>query len=67
VPSAGTLGEYERLLTEHGFLRIHKSYMVNTKYVSKVDRDGILLMNDGKQLAISKRRKEIVMNTLKQH
>jgi two-component system LytT family response regulator len=61
-----TLGEYEDLLAEHGFLRIHKSHLVNAKYVTKVDRDGLLLMSDGKQLAISKRRKEMVMNKLKQ-
>lgn len=62
-----TLGEYEDLLGEHGFLRIHKSYMVNAKYVSKVDREGSVMMNDGKQLVISKRRKEMVMNRLRQH
>jgi two-component system, LytTR family, response regulator len=62
-----TLGEYEDLLTEHGFLRIHKSYLVNIKYVRKVEREGLLLMSDGKQLTISKRRKELVMKTLKQH
>lgn len=62
-----TLGEYEDLLGEHGFLRIHKSYMVNAKYVSKVDREGSVMMNDGKQLVISKRRKEMVMSRLRQH
>jgi two-component system, LytTR family, response regulator len=62
-----TLGEYEDLLAEHGFLRIHKSHLVNAKYVCKVDKDGMVLMTDGKQLAISKRRKEAVMNRLKQH
>ena len=62
-----TLGEYEDLLEEHGFLRIHKSHLVNAKYVTKVDRDGLLLMSDGKQLVISKRRKEMVMSKLKQH
>jgi two-component system LytT family response regulator len=62
-----TLGEYEELLAEHGFLRIHKSYLVNTKYVSNIDREGLLLMSDGKQLPVSKRRKEMVMLTLKQH
>jgi two-component system, LytTR family, response regulator len=61
-----TLGEYEDLLASHGFLRIHKSYLVNAKYVSKVDREGLLLMSDGKQFPISKRRKEAVMNMLKQ-
>jgi two-component system LytT family response regulator len=62
-----TLGEYEDLLIDHGFVRIHKSYLVNTKYVTKVDREGIVLMSDGKQLTVSKRRKEMVMKTLKQH
>ncbi|MEO7307333.1 MAG: LytTR family DNA-binding domain-containing protein [Ferruginibacter sp.] len=62
-----TLGEYEDLLKEHGFIRIHKSHLVNTKYVSNVNREGILLMSDGKQLTISKRRKEVVMKTLKQN
>ena len=62
-----TLGEYEDLLGEHGFLRIHKSYMVNAKYVSKVDREGSVMMNDRKQFVISKRRKEMVMNRLRQH
>lgn len=62
-----TLGEYEDLLREHGFVRIHKSYLVNARYVSKIDREGTLLMSDNKLLPVSKRRKEIVMNTLKQH
>lgn len=62
-----TLGEYEDLLTEHGFLRIHKSHLVNAKYVSKVDREGTLIMTDGRQLTISKRRKEMVMSKLRQH
>lgn len=61
-----TLGEYEELLSEHGFLRIHKSSLVNAKYVTKVDREGMLQMSDGKQLSVSKRRKELVMKTLRQ-
>jgi len=60
-----TLGEYEDLLAEYGFLRIHKSYLVNVKYVTKIDREGILLMSDGKQLAVSKRKKEMVMHSLR--
>jgi two-component system LytT family response regulator len=62
-----TLGEYEDLLAEHGFIRIHKSHLVNVKFVCKVDKEGMVLMTDGKLLAISKRRKEAVMHSLKQH
>ncbi|HEV7782740.1 MAG TPA: LytTR family DNA-binding domain-containing protein [Chitinophagaceae bacterium] len=60
-----TIGDYEDLLKEHGFLRIHKSYLVNAKYVTKIDREGAVVMHDGKQLTISKRRKEAVMSALK--
>lgn len=62
-----TLGEYEELLAEQGFLRIHKSYLVNAKYVTSVDREGILVMSDGRQLPVSKRRKEAVLHALKSH
>jgi len=60
-----TLGEYEELLADHGFIRIHKSNLVNLKYVTNIDREGNLLMKDGKILSISKRKKEMVLNTLK--
>ncbi len=62
-----TLGEYEDLLREHGFLRIHKSHLVNVRHVSKVDREGTLQMSDGKQLVISRRRIGMVMSVLKQY
>ncbi|MEO6820409.1 MAG: LytTR family DNA-binding domain-containing protein [Ginsengibacter sp.] len=60
-----TLGEYEDLLEEYGFLRIHKSYLVNKKFVTSVDRDGNILMANGKSFPISRRRKEMIMNSLK--
>ena len=60
-----TLGEYEEILEEHGFLRIHKSYLINRKFITKIDREGVVIMSDGKALAFSRRRKESVMSILK--
>ncbi len=60
-----TLGEFEDLLEEYGFLRIHKSYLVNKSFVSSVNRDGDVIMADGKALPISRRRKDGIMNSLK--
>lgn len=59
-----TLGEYEEILGTHHFIRIHKSYLVNKKYVSKIDKEGLVLMSDGKSLPISRRRKDAVKNLL---
>ncbi|MEO8116115.1 MAG: LytTR family DNA-binding domain-containing protein [Bacteroidota bacterium] len=60
-----TLGEFEDLLEEYGFLRIHKSYLVNKNFVTSVNRDGDVIMADGKALPISRRRKDGIMNSLK--
>ena len=60
-----TLGDYQELLEDYGFTRIHKSYLVNRKYITKIDREGMLWMSDGKPLSISRRRKEAVLQSLK--
>lgn len=60
-----SLGEYEEILEGHGFVRIHKSYLVNKNFVTKIDREGVVIMSDGKALSFSRRRKEAVIALLK--
>jgi len=59
-----TLAEYEEILAEHQFIRIHKSYLINKRYVVKVDKEGMVFMKDGKTLIISRRRKDAVLSVL---
>ena len=49
------LDEIEQKLYEHGFLRIHKSYLVNTMYIDSVRRYRASL-TDGQELPIGKER-----------
>ena len=60
-----TLKEYDELLSDHGFLRIHKSYLVNPKHIVRIDNEGLVWLSNGQHLAISRRRKEEVLATLK--
>ena len=60
-----TLAEYEDILAEHQFIRIHKSFLINKKYVTKVDKEGMVSLSNGKTLIISRRRKDVVMAILK--
>jgi two-component system LytT family response regulator len=55
-----TLKEYEDLLTDHGFYRIHNSYLVNLSAVKKYIRGegGQVLMTNGRSLDVAKRKKE---------
>ncbi len=54
-----TMKEYEEILGSHGFIRIHKSHIVNKKHVvSFHSNDGVMVMNDKSRVEVSRRRKE---------
>lgn len=62
-----TLKEYEELLTEHGFERIHQSHLINLNYLkSYIKKDGgYVIMGDGSHLPISQRKRERLQDILK--
>lgn len=62
---AKTLGEYEELLAPHGFLRTHRTHLVNRRYVQSFQPEGFLLMKDNSKVEISRRRKEEVLDSLR--
>ncbi|MEJ5995969.1 LytTR family DNA-binding domain-containing protein [Pedobacter sp. Du54] len=62
-----TLREFEDLLDEHHFARIHKSYIVNLTYIkeySTID-GGVVKMIDGNQWSISRRQLDIFLEKMK--
>ena len=64
---AKTLVEFEDLLGEYSFFRVHKTHLVNLKHVVaylKTD-GGTLQLSNGDTVAISRRRKEEVQKMLK--
>ena len=62
-----TLKEYEELLTEHGFERIHQSHLINLNYLkSYIKKDGgYVIMADESHLPISQRKRERLQEILK--
>jgi len=62
-----TLKEYEEMLTEHGFERIHQSHLINLSYLkSYIKKDGgYVVMADNSNLPISQRKKERLQELLK--
>ncbi|WP_315817622.1 LytTR family DNA-binding domain-containing protein [Paraflavitalea speifideaquila] len=56
--SAKTLKEYEDMLAGQGFLRIHKSYLVNLKYAVKFSKaNSTLILQDYTTLEVSRRKR----------
>ena len=62
-----TLKDYEAILTDYGFLRVHKSHLINLKCVTHMDRDGNIMLNHGHSVPVSRRRKEEVLVMLKKN
>ena len=60
-----TLKEYEDILNDHGFLRIHKSHLINKVHVVNYTQHGTLTLSDRSQVDISRRRKEIILEALR--
>lgn len=60
------LKEFEEMLPEPDFYRIHQSHIVNTFFVKKVIKDDgdHVIMSDGAKLPVSRRRKEDFMNAV---
>lgn len=63
-----TLKDFEDLLADQGFYRVHQSHLINTKYIKEfVKTDGgYLLMNDGCQVPVSTRKRPEVMKMLEE-
>jgi len=59
-----TIKEYEEILGEYGFLRAHKSHLVNKTFVRHLDKEGLLWLTDGSNIVVSRRKKEEVMKEL---
>jgi two-component system LytT family response regulator len=61
-----TLKEYEQLLENADFARIHNAHLINTNFVKSYlkNNGGEVLMEDGTVIPISRRRKSKFMDTL---
>ncbi|MBC7886984.1 MAG: response regulator transcription factor [Ferruginibacter sp.] len=65
VLTSYTMKNYEDILLNYGFIRVHKSHLVNKAHVINYMTDGMLTMTDLSKVEISRRRKEDVLDILK--
>lgn len=65
VLASKTLKEYDELLSDHGFIRTHKSHVINKQHVVSYLSDGFLTMIDQSRVEISRRRQHEIKEILK--
>jgi two-component system LytT family response regulator len=65
IITSKTIKEYEEILLSHQFVRIHKSHLINAKYVKGYHaQNSNIIMNDGTQVEVSRRRKREALEGL---
>lgn len=65
--STKTLKEYDEMLTGMNFCRIHKSHLININFVSRYIKGegGTVIMEDCTELEVARRRKDDLLQMLK--
>jgi two-component system LytT family response regulator len=62
------LFDYDRLLSDTIFLRVHKSFLINLMHVKEYTRGegGTVIMSNGMEIEVSRRRKEQFLGKVKE-
>ena len=61
-----TLKDYDKMLAEHGFARVHQSHLINTNQIKEYVKTegGYLVMKDESRVPVSLRKKPMVVKML---
>jgi len=68
VTVSKSLIEYDSMLIDTSFFRVHKSFLINLHHVKEYQRGegGVVIMSDGAELEVSRRKKEQFMLKIKE-
>ncbi len=59
--------DYEELLSDCNFVRVHKSFLVNLEHIKEYLRGegGSIILSNGNEVEVSRRKKDLLMNKMK--
>lgn len=61
---ARVLRDFEVLLKPLGFIRTHRSHLVNKHHITGMDAEGFIALSDESRAAISRRKRKRVINEI---
>lgn len=61
-----TLKEYDQMLSEEGFFRIHQKFLINLTHLKNFSKSdgGFVTLSNGKELSVARRKKEELLQLL---
>jgi two-component system LytT family response regulator len=69
VVTSKTIKEYEYLLADNFFVRVHRSFLINLRHVKEYRRgeEGTITMTNGQEIKVAKRKKELFLMKMKEY
>lgn len=64
ILSSKTLKEYNNILPEDLFIRVHQSHLVNKKYILSYDKQGFVVLQNQLKIPVSVRKRSLVLKSL---
>ena len=64
IMSARNLKYYENILSEHTFVRVHQSHLVNIKYIKTINVNNTVHLTNGEEIPVATRKKSYLKQVL---
>lgn len=63
-----TLKEYEELLSDYGFFRVHKSYLINMRYITSFEKaeGGTVILRGKERIPVASRKRDLLLDMFDQ-
>ncbi len=56
--SSYNISKYKKIVEEHAFIQVHRSYIINTNYIKRYESIGNIIMKNGKTIPLSRNYKD---------
>ncbi|WP_282073158.1 LytR/AlgR family response regulator transcription factor [Polaribacter atrinae] len=64
IMSARNLKYYENILSEHTFVRVHQSHLINIKYIKKINSNNTVHLTNNEVIPVATRKKSYLKQVL---
>jgi len=65
IVSSYSIGEFRRILDDHGFFLCHKSHLINLMHVRKLTKEGFIVLIDNTAIPLARRKRLEFLQNLK--
>lgn len=66
IVSSYNIGVFRDMLEQYGFYLPHKSHLINENYIEKYTKQGLILLSDGSEIPVSRRKKDEFIERFRQ-